>query len=193
VRFIICRAVLLCVTLCVTQGATAQPYLRFWTAGGDHGIAACLFQATLTIAPGDRGVQHLDFGVSADPGKPDLIGKVRLRQAGMPSGPRLVEIGTGPRSLLSLTLRPRDADTAIADVPGDAMAVVLRSLVPHVQVWMRIADGTGQHGQPVTLSVDGGAKDVSSCLSVLQRDLASQEADSGSRFRTNYSPVLFDW
>lgn len=187
-------AIVLCVTFCISRGTMAQDVLHFWTAAGDHGVAACVFNATMPTATGNHGGQRLDFGVSADPDKPELIGKVKLRQADLPSSPRLLEIGAGTQTLLSVTVQPTDAQTMIADVPGNAMAAVLRSLVPHALVWMRIGDGAEQQAQSAMLSVDADAQHVPSCLSALEGDLARQrQVDTTSGIQATYFRVPVEW
>lgn len=170
------RTVVLSAALSISQAAAARDRLQFWTAGGEHGIDACAF---ITM-PMDGNVQRLGrvmFGVSGDPETLEAMGRVKLRQAGNASGRNLLEIGAGSQLLLSVTLIPTQAGSATADVPGKEMENVLRSLLRQPDVWVRIGDAAGATVEQASLEVAGDEADLSSCLSVLRRDLAQEYAD----------------
>jgi hypothetical protein len=171
---IITRLIVLGAAFCIGQAAWAADRLYFWTSGGDHGIDSCVF---ITMPSGEdvTGFGRLMFGVWADPATLELVGKVRLRLGDLPPRPRPMELGAGRETLLSVTLRPADADTATATVPVGVMKDLLGSLVHRPALWMRIGDGDQK-----TVGVAGGERDVSSCIAVLERDLA-QERSARSR------------
>lgn len=189
-RSVIARAAVLCAGFCIHQAATAQDALHFWTASGEHGISACVFETDPRDA-GHKRTGELVFGVSADPHQPQLMGKVRLRQDGLAPGAHLLEIGDGPRTLLSATLDSKNG-SALADAPGAAMADILRSVAPHARLWMRIGDATGRP-QQIMLRVTGREDEVSSCLAILERDLATFRNEPAGTIQVVYSPVLFSW
>ena len=187
------RAAVLCATFCIHQAGTAQEALHFWTSSGEHGIDGCVFMSMPTAAPYDR-IGRLVFGVSADPHNPELMGKVRVRQDGMPPGARLLEIGAGPQALLSVTLHTTNARTAMADVPAAAVVAILHSLATHAQVWMRIGDAAGPPAEQAVLPVAGKEEEVSSCVAILERDLAALRLrDPANPVGELYLPILFPW
>lgn len=167
---VVARLALSGATFCFSQAAPAQDQLTFWLAGGEHGIEACQF-FMMSVAADAPSAEVLTFGVTVDPEHLELIGKVRLRRTGMPSTPRLLEIGAGRPAALSVMLRPAEAGTATAEVPAPAMKDVLRSFVREPALWMRIGDAAERK-----LTVGGREKDVESCLSILERDLDDARA-----------------
>jgi hypothetical protein len=166
--------------------AFAHDRLAFWTAAGDHGIDACVF---ILLPTGDHIERwgQLTVGVWADPETLEPVGKVRLRLNDLPSSPRLLDIGAGAQTLLSVKLHTRPARTATGDVPADAMKTLLRTFVRQPELWVRV-DGTAGW----TLAVTGNEREVSSCLSVLERDLAEERAGRARGELTDRFPRLQD-
>ena len=181
-------------SLCVGDAA-AQATAQFVNLSGDHGVVACLFQATLPADQGSSSATTLDLGVSADPLKPELMGKVRLRQGKAADGKQLLEIGAPKQTaLLSVQLNRTDATTVMADMPGPAMAAILRSLARHHRLVLRVSDGSGQQTLSRTLKLQGGAAQLLPCLENLERDLAAyRHVDPTTTIRDVYSPVTFNW
>ena len=171
---------------CVSQAACAQDRFAFWTSGGDHGIDSCVF---ITLPTGDHveRLGQLTVGVWADPQTLELVGKVRLRLDGMPSSPRLLEIGAGEQALLSVDLHAKSARTATGDVSAATMKTLLRTFIRQPAAWVRF-DGTTEW----TLAVTGKEQEVSSCLSILERDLAAERAARARGDITDSFPRLQD-
>jgi hypothetical protein len=181
---IVTRLIVLGAALCIGQTAWAGDRLYFWTSGGEHGIDSCVF-TTMPTAEDALDFGRLMFGVWADPTTLELVGKVRLRVDDLPPRPRLMELGAGRETLLSVTLRPADADTATATVPIGVMKDLLGSLVHRPALWMRIGDGAEK-----TMGVAGEERDVSSCIAILERDLAQERSARSRGESSDAFPIL---
>ena len=102
---------------CIGQGAGAAEQLSFWPSGGDHGIDACVF-TTMPTPEDPAGFGRLLVGVAADTATLDLVGMVKLRHGGAAPGPRLLELGAGAETLLSVPLSPSGAHTVRGRMPA---------------------------------------------------------------------------
>lgn len=104
------------------------------------------------------------------------MGRVRLRQDGISPGRHVLEIGVGPQALVTVTLDAKDTGTATGHLPGEQMEELLHSFVRQNTLWMRIDATTGWTVAQTSLKVVGKENEVSSCLSILKRELAEERA-----------------
>ncbi|MET0268280.1 MAG: hypothetical protein ABW202_22015 [Duganella sp.] len=154
---------------------------------GEHNVVACLLHAD---AP-DRRYQ-LTVGVSPDPDKPQLMGKVRLRQlAGHSSGQtEVVEMRTAlGKSLLHVALHKTEANTLMADLPATEVAELLRTLTQQSSLQISVGQPASQAAQPFVLQTEGPADQIHACLKIIERDNAAQQPDPGSAIQDTASAM----
>jgi hypothetical protein len=183
---ILARLVAFGAACCIGQAACAAERLSFWPSGGDHGIDACVF--TTMPSPGDPAMfGRLLIGVAADTATLDLVGIVKLRHDGAAPAPRLLELGAGAETLLSVPLNPTGVHTVRATMPAGPAQDLMGSLLHREGLWLRI---DGAAAQPV--AVGGTAPQVTSCIATLERDLAEERAARARGDVTTAFPRLRD-
>ena len=171
---------------CMSGAACAAEHLVFWPSAGDHGIDACVFM-TMPSAGDIAGFGRLLVGVAADTSTLDLAGIVKLRHDGAAPAPRLLELGAGAETLLSVPLKSTGAHTVRATMPAGPAKDLMGSLLHRKGLWLRI---DGAAAKPA--DVGGTAPQVTSCVATLERDLAEERAARARGDVTTAFPRLQD-
>jgi hypothetical protein len=171
---------------CIGGAACAAERLAFWPSGGDHGIDACVF-TTMPSPEDPAGSGRLLVGVAADTATLELVGIVKLRHDGAAPGPRLLELGAGAETLLNVPLNPTGAHTVRATMPAGPAKDLMGSLLHRTGLWLRI---DGAAARPV--AIGGTEQQVTSCIAVLERDLADERAARARGDLTTSFPNLKD-
>ena len=171
---------------CIGGVACAAEQLAFWPSGGDHGIDACVFM-TMPSAGDIAEFGRLLVGVAANTATLELVGTVKLRHDGAAPTPRLLELGAGAETLLSVPLNPTGAHTVRATMPAGAAKDLMGSLLHRKGLWLRI---DGAAAKPV--DVGGTAPQVTSCIATLERDLADERDARARGALTTAFPRLRD-
>jgi hypothetical protein len=183
---IITRLVVSSAAFCIGQAAWAGDRLSFWPSGGDHGIDACVF-TTMPSPEEPAGFGRLLVGVAADTATLEPVGIVKLRHDGAAPGPRLLELGAGAETLLSVPLNPTGAHTVRATMPAGPARDLMGSLLQRTGLWLRI---DGAAARPV--AIGGTEQQVTSCIVALERDLADERAARARGDLTTSFPSLKD-